>query len=148
MVYPKTNASGDSSKCSRSAIILFVISPAILMVCMAVIETYALPLISGRAHMFVNDTKLDMLFFILWVVFISLRLRNQLPGYWFFSWWPILAILCVVAVYGFSAFLGLPIGREERFPAIVVMLPASGILLILSLGSTIYNAIYKAVKSE
>ena len=148
MVYPKTNASNDSSRYSRSAIILFVVSPSILMICMAVIETYALPLISDRAHMLVNDTKLDMLLSALWVVFISFRLRKQLPGYWFFSWWPILAILCVVAVYGFSAFLGLPIGREERFPAIVVMLPASGILLILSLGSTIYNAICKAVKSE
>ncbi len=141
MEYPSTNSSDDSSLHSKLMIGLFISSPSIVMICMAVLESYFFPLIVEQSHLFFNDTKSDMIFSILWTVFISLKLRSLFSKYWFFSWWPILAVFFIVAVYLSGAFMGLPIGREEMFPAVVVMLPTIGFLLIISGGSLLYYAI-------
>ncbi len=114
------------------------------MICMAVIAIYGFPIFFGPAHSLYFDgvdTDIETLISLAWVVCLSIRLRIQLSGYWFFAWWPLLAVLCIVALYVLSALMGLPIGREERFPGVVVMLPTIGLLLFLSFGSIIYYTV-------
>jgi len=135
---------GQSLFLSPILISFYISSPAFLMIVMVLIETYAFPLLFGRTHTLVFnelDTKIESLISVAWLGFISFKLRNQISRSWFFTWWPILAILCIIVVYLLGAFIGLPIGREERFPGVVVMLPTIGFLLFLSLISLIYHAI-------
>ena len=141
MEHARTDSSGDSPRYSKLKIALFIISPALLMICMAVLEAYVLPLIYEQSFIFMNDTKLDMFFSVSWAVFISFKLRHKAIGNWFFSWWPVLAVLSIVAAYALSALAGLPVTREEIFPAILVMFPTMGFLFLLSIGSTIYKSI-------
>jgi hypothetical protein len=141
MEYPGTNSSDDSLRHSKLMISLLISSPSFVMLCMAVLESYFFPLIFEQSHLFFNDTKSDMIFSLSWTVFIALKLRTLFSRYCFFLWWPILAVFFIVAGYLSAAFIGLPIGREEIFPAIVVMLPTIGFLLILSGGSLLYYAL-------
>ncbi|MEW5725931.1 MAG: hypothetical protein AB1896_22675, partial [Thermodesulfobacteriota bacterium] len=126
---------------SRRMIVFYIISPAFLMIGLAIIETYLFPLFLEQPQNFINETKIDVLISLLWVVLVSFKLRNRIPRYWFYSWWPILSILVIVAIYLLGAFAGLPLGREENFSGVVVMLPTIGFLLLLSLGSVIYYAL-------
>jgi len=125
-------------------IMIYIMSPAVLMICMALISTYCFPLFFGPAHSLYfdgTDTKIESLLSVVWVAFISIRLRNQLSKYWFFAWWPILAVLCIVAFYVMGVLAGLPVGREERFPGIVVMLPTLALLVCISSGAIIYYTV-------
>ncbi len=134
----------QSLRLSPVIVAVYIICPAFLMVTMAIIVIYILPVFFGSAHsLYFNgvDTDIERLLSVAMVVFVSIRLRNQLSGYWFFAWWPALAILCIVAVYFLCALIGLPIGREERFPGVVVMLPTIGLLLFISFGAIMYYTV-------
>ena len=134
----------QSLSLSPVMIMIHIMSPAFLMICMALISIYCFPLFFGPAHSLYfdgTDTGTETLLSVVWIAFISIKLRNQLLRYWFFAWWPILAILCIVALYVLGALMGLPIGREERFPGVVVMLPTLGLLLFISFGAIIYYTV-------
>ena len=130
----------------RKTTIFYIVSPSFLMISMALIATYGFPLFFGSSHaLYFNqtDTMIESLISFAWVVFISFRLRNRPSRFLFFAWWPILAILCIVLLYVSGALMGLPIGREERFPAVVVMLPTIGLLLFISFLSLVFCIVKK-----
>lgn len=131
----------QSSCLSPIMVAVYIICPAFLMITTAMIVIYILPVFFGPAHSLYFsgvDTEIETLLSVAMVIFVSIKLRNQLLGCWFFAWWPVLAVLCIVAVYILCALIGLPIGREEKFPGVVVMLPTIGLLLFISFGAIIY----------
>ncbi|MEW6262918.1 MAG: hypothetical protein AB1641_07550 [Thermodesulfobacteriota bacterium] len=138
MGYSERNRDEESTPHSPRLIFFYIISPALIMMCIFVIETYILPLILFHPHIFLNKTKLDILVGVFWIAFVAYKLRRQLSKYWFFSWWPVLTVMCLLLVYAAGAWLGLPVGREEAFPGVVVMLSAIASLLFISLVSLTY----------
>jgi len=110
--------------------ILYILGLAILMVSMALIQEFMLPLVSQRPWTF---HRAWVILGLLWIVFLSLLLRRLFSGNWFFFWGPLGAVVCIIVVYlGANLTRCIYMGSHDKFPGMIIMLPTIGMLLCIS----------------
>jgi len=118
---------------------LYIVSPALLMPCLILLETCFIPAIAQPSSRLLDGPFASDLISTACVLFVSFKPRRRFYWRWFYVWWPILSTLGLLTILILAALAGLPIGREERFPAVLVMLPTIGLLMLISLGSLIFH---------
>ncbi len=120
---------------------LHIASPALLMLCLSMLETYVFPVLPWGLSRSGNGSLASVLIALGWVIFLPIRLRRCFAWRWFFAWWPLLSVLGLFLFLVLAALAGMPIGREERFPAVLAVLPVAGLLLLTALGSFLFYVV-------
>ena|SRR3989304_7389425 len=117
--------------------LIYIFGPALVMIVMALIQLYILPLVVLKPW----DYQLVwMLLGLILVAFITLRWYKTLNKNLFFLWGSLLAVAAIVFGYLGANLSGLiAMGSHDEFPGIIIILPTIGLLLLISLSNLIIS---------